>query len=665
MQVSESASCSHCGSGEAPFGSPRLCVVCRASCPRGKTDRARAWCPVCAARAALDSGPTDESAGPQIPEQIGPYPIVDVLGEGGFGIVYLALDPSTDGRVALKRTRLPIGDEKARKAFRREVALYEKLGSLPNVVGIRSAGDDHGYAYLTMPVMEGGSLRARMGEFRDPEAAARLMVVLARAVDAIHTSTPPVLHRDLKPENVLFDRHGRPHVSDFGIAKIGTEIGFTREEFGVGCPHYSAPEQILPEYGDLTPAADVYSLGAIFYELLTGSVPHRGKTADEVLRRIVSEEPIPPRQLRPELDRDWETICMHALGRADSRYPSAAHFADDLENALARRPLLARPSSRLDRLRRLRRRHPTASRLTVVSALLAISLLSFELWTRQAEASREERRQKHAASLTQFSASAQAGALLFQLSQYAERVRAAAKDPELVALAREPGNVSPRHPALLRHLGPFDSLLVLDTAGRPHAHSRDASKAYFGRSFAFREYFQAARALSESCPHAVHLAPAFRSEEDNQIKFPLAAPLVDAAGQWVGVLMAGTIAAPGLGEVELQDPDGEQLTILLGPRGAERDNQEARADFTFLVHPELPSSREYQLAEPERALLERHFAFAPDPCHQFELVRRTPLILTSYTDPLPGFAGTWLAAVAPVGRTGYFVVVQSRPERAN
>jgi len=664
MQVSESASCAHCGSGAALPDSPRLCAVCQDRCPRGPSGRSGAWCPICAARAAFDLAPLSELADVPIPEQIGPYPILDVLGEGGFGIVYLALDPSTDGRVALKRTRLPIGDDKARKAFRKEVALYEKLGSLPNVVGIRSAGDDHGYAYLTMPVMEGGSLRARMGDFREPEAAARLMVVIARAVDAIHHSTPPVLHRDLKPENVLFDRHGRPHVSDFGIAKIGSEVGFTREDFGVGCPHYSAPEQVLPEYGDLTPAADVYSLGAIFYELLTGAVPHRGKTPEEVLRRIISEEPVPPRQLRPELDRDWETICLHALERADSRYPSAGQFADDLENALGHRPLLARHSSAFDRLKRLGRRHPTAARLSGALLALTLLLLSFELWTRQAEAARAQRRERHAASLSQFSASAQAGALLFQLSQYAARVHAAAKDPEIVALAHEQDKVLPEHPALLRHLGPFDSLLVLDAQGRPHAHSRNAGRPYFSRNFAFREYFRAARALAESCPDAVHLAPAFRSEEDERIKFPLSAPLLDAAGKWVGVLMAGTIAAPALGEVALQAPDGEQITALLGPRGVERSSQEAQDDFTFLVHPELAGSLEYRLDAPARALLQRHFAFAPDPCRQFELVRTTPLIQAAYTDPFPGFEGQWLAAVAPVGRTGYFVVVQSRPEQA-
>jgi len=632
---------------------------------------------------ALASEPSDEVAERQTPQQIGPYRILDVLGEGGFGIVYLAFDPSTDGQVALKRTKFPIGDEKSWKAFRKEVSLYEKLGSLPNVVGIRSAGDDNGYAYLTMPVMEGGSLRARMSDFREPEEAARLMIAVARAVDAIHNSTPPVLHRDLKPENVLFDRHGRPHVSDFGIAKIGSDGGFTREEFGIGCAHYSAPEQLIPEYGDLTPATDVYSLGAIFYELLTGSVPHRGKTAEEVLQRIVAEDPLPPRQLRPALNRDWETICLHALKRPSARYRSAREFADDLENGFAHRPLLARRSSVFDRLKRLCRRHPKVARLVAAVTLVTTPLFALELWTRHVDRAQVEaqealrirearlasdaqlRRQHHAASLSQFSASAQAGALLFQLSQYAARVHEAAKDPELVEFALEKDDVAPDHPALRRNLGPFDSLVILDTAGHPHAHSRNVNRTYFSHSFAFREYFRAARLLAQTCPGAVHLAPAFRSEQDDQIKFPLSAPLLDATGQWVGVLMASIVAAPAFGEVELQDPDGEQLTALLGPRGVERDGQEAREDFIYLVHSGLPSSLEYQLDEPARALLDRHFAFAPDPCRQFELVRATPLLSTSYTDPLPGFEGNWLAAVAPVGRTGYFVVVQSRPERAS
>jgi serine/threonine-protein kinase len=251
------------------------------------------------------------------------------------------------------------------------VALLAQL-DLPNVGRIFDSGIDDGHLYLTMPVMSGGTLRSRMSAPEDPWAAAALIAQLARAVHSLHTHPLRVLHRDLKPENILFDQRGTPYISDFGIAAVAIDGRWARNQVGMGCPAYIAPEQAFADHGDQTPATDVYSLGAILYELLTGTPPHTGDTPEEVLRRTASEEPVPPRQFMPHLDRDLETVCLHALERANARYASAAQFADDLENAAAHRPILARRSTRLDHMLRWVRRHPASSAVLVLTALIGL-----------------------------------------------------------------------------------------------------------------------------------------------------------------------------------------------------------------------------------------------------------------------------------------------------
>jgi serine/threonine protein kinase len=349
------------------------CPLCAEPLPAGAAHGVCSWCLYGSAEEATDASSLS------LPESTGGYPISGLLGQGGFGVVYLARHPTLGHDVALKVSKQRFSDDAELAHFQQEVALLTQL-DLPNVVRIFDSGIDDGHLYFTMPVMSGGTW-----------TAAALMTQLARAVHSLHTHPLRVLHRDLKPENILFDQRDTPFISDFGIAAVASEDGWARNAVGIGCPAYVAPEQAFTDQGDLTPATDVYSLGAIFYELLTGTPPHTGDTPEEVLRRTASEEPVPPRHFMPHLDRDLETVCLHALKRANARYASADQFADDLENAAAHRPILARRSSRLDHMVRWVRRHPMSSAALLLTALIGLWVFAMMHTLAQAQTQRGDR----------------------------------------------------------------------------------------------------------------------------------------------------------------------------------------------------------------------------------------------------------------------------------
>jgi eukaryotic-like serine/threonine-protein kinase len=357
------------------------CPLCAEPLPAGAATGVCSWCLYGSAEEATDASSLS------LPESIGGYPISGLLGQGGFGVVYLARHPTLGHDLALKVSKQRFSDEVELAHFQQEVALLAQL-DLPNVVRIFDSGIDDGHLYFTMPVMSGGTLRRRMGTPEDPWTAAALMTKLARAVHSLHTHPLRVLHRDLKPENILFDQRDTPFISDFGIAAVASDDGWARNDVGIGCPAYVAPEQAFTDQGELTPATDVYSLGAIFYELLTGTPPHTGDTPEEVLRRTASEEPVPPRHFMPHLDSDLETVCLHALKRAHARYSSADQFADDLENAAAHRPILARRSSQVDRMVRWVRRHPMSSAALLLTALIGLWVFAMMQTLAQAQAQR-------------------------------------------------------------------------------------------------------------------------------------------------------------------------------------------------------------------------------------------------------------------------------------
>jgi serine/threonine-protein kinase len=313
------------------------------------------------------------------------YEIRDRAGEGATSVVYSAWDRELGRMVALKLIREKAGfSEVARERFRREVHAAASI-SHPNVVTLHDAGSEGGRLYLVMEMVDGSPLSERLTK-RPADELLRVLAKAARGVAAAHEKG--IVHRDLKPANILVTTSGEPKVGDFGLAHLadsGTDL--TRTGATLGTPQYMAPEQVQGRSREVTPRTDVYALGAILYELLTGAPPHGSEDLVELYRRIVSEEPVPPRVRRPSLAADLQTICLKALEKDPARrYSTAKEFADDLDRQLAGEPILARPGGALARLVKTLARRRIAVAVVVTLAAVIASAAAWTLRTQQAVA---------------------------------------------------------------------------------------------------------------------------------------------------------------------------------------------------------------------------------------------------------------------------------------
>jgi serine/threonine-protein kinase len=287
------------------------------------------------------------------------YEAVERIGSGGMGVVYRARHVALGRTVAIKMLRPgALGSAREREALRDEAAAVANLAH-PGVVQVFDIGEWHGRAYFTMEFLEGGSLAARTGGAPlRPAVAAELTARVAQAVQAAHERG--IVHRDLKPGNVLFTRDGDPKITDFGLARRMVGDGASgAEQRAMGTPSYMAPEQARGSTGWAAPPVDVYALGAILYELLTGRPPFRADSPAETQRQVIEEEPAPVSSLNARVPRDLETIC-HACLRKDRarRYTSARGLADDLGRYLRGEPISARPVGALERVRKWAWRRP-------------------------------------------------------------------------------------------------------------------------------------------------------------------------------------------------------------------------------------------------------------------------------------------------------------------
>ena len=312
--------------------------------------------------------------------RVGNYEVLEEIGRGGMGVIYRARQRHSRRIVALKRMVLYHADSReTRERFRREAEAATSLDH-PNVLPIYEVGQsEDGIPFFSMKYAAGGSLQKAGSALRNkPRECVRLMAKVARAVQCAHEHG--VLHRDLKPGNILLDGRGEPFVTDFGLAKwLDTSTDLTRTLTIFGTPGYIAPEQAKGPSANLTPAADVYSLGAILFDLFTGHPPFLGEHALAVIQQA-SEKPAPKlRSLAPALDRDLETICAHCLERdPQARYRSAGHLATDLERWLEGRPIIARRVSPPVRVWRWSKRNPKLAAATAAafcSAMAAAFLL--------------------------------------------------------------------------------------------------------------------------------------------------------------------------------------------------------------------------------------------------------------------------------------------------
>jgi eukaryotic-like serine/threonine-protein kinase len=303
------------------------------------------------------------------------YEILDVLGRGGMGVVYKARQVGLNRLVALKM--ILAGGHAGHEELHRFQVEAEAVARLqhPNIVQVFEVGQRDGLPFFSLEFVDGGSLARRIaGEPMPARQAAALLETLARAVH--HAHTQGIVHRDLKPANVLLTAQGMPKIADFGLAKrLEVDAGQTGTGAILGTPTYMAPEQAQGRTRDIGPPCDIYALGAILYDLLTGRPPFKGESVLDTLQLVQSVEPVPVRRLQPKVPHDLETITLKCLEKdPKKRYPSANALADDLRRFLDGEPVRARPTPAWERAWKWAKRRPAVAALLLVSAAAVLAL---------------------------------------------------------------------------------------------------------------------------------------------------------------------------------------------------------------------------------------------------------------------------------------------------
>ncbi|MFI5454652.1 MAG: protein kinase [Isosphaerales bacterium] len=346
-------------------------------------------------RTATASGSDPETAqvrrkpAPEDSPAIPGYDVLQRLGEGGMGVVYKARHHGLKRLVALKMIR---GGSQARAdqflRFRKEAEAVARLRH-PNIIQIYDIGEAAGLPFVALELLDGGGLDDHLAGTPQPgNQTAELMVTLARAVHVAHQAG--IVHRDLKPTNVLYTSDGVPKITDFGLAKrIDSDDGQTESGQIMGSPSYMAPEQARGHSRNVGPPADVYALGAILYDMLTGRPPFKAETPLETVRQVLDDDPVTPSRLVPRVPRDLETICLKCLHKDPAkRYESAEAMAGDLERYLRGEPILARRTALLERGFKWVCRRPFAATLLALAAFAFLGAL--ELQRRSIEADRRK-----------------------------------------------------------------------------------------------------------------------------------------------------------------------------------------------------------------------------------------------------------------------------------
>src|SRR5881392_403440 len=321
------------------------------------------------------------------PAKFGDYELVEEIGRGGQGVVYRAHQKSLNRTVALKVIGLGHWATEAHlKRFRREAEAAASLEH-PCIVPIYEVGERDGSCYFSMKFIEGGQLDEMVRH--EPMPIRRAVELIAKVARTIHYAHERgILHRDIKPGNILLDAKGEPHLTDFGLARlVETESTVTRTMEVLGTPSYMAPEQAVGNNSAVSSATDVYGLGAVLYQLLTGHPPFAGGTTYETIRLVLDTDPRQPRLLNPKVDRDLATICLKCLDKdPQRRYSSALALAEDLERWLKHEPIRARRTGLVTRGRKWVRRNPSIA--VMAAMLLAFAVpLGVMIWRTESERS--------------------------------------------------------------------------------------------------------------------------------------------------------------------------------------------------------------------------------------------------------------------------------------
>jgi serine/threonine-protein kinase len=360
----------------------------------------RRWEHMCAVEAELDAlfptpGPHSDTglsalwhAGAELPRIPG-YEVEALLGRGGMGAVYKARQVRLNRPVALKVLLAgAYAGQHERARFQREAEAVAGLRHA-HIVQVYDVGDHQGWPYFTMEFVEGGSLaQALTGTPQPARKAASLLATLADAVQVAHRAG--IVHRDLKPANILLTAEGTPKIADFGLARhFDGQPVLTMSGDRMGTPSYMAPEQVIGKTGAIGPAADVYALGSLLYEMLTGRPPFRGESASETERQVVADDPVPPARLNPKVPRDLETICLKCLHKEPQRrYDDAGELAADVRRFMEGCPVLARRIGLLERAWRWCRRNPAGAALALTVLVLIGLSVGGALWLQRLQLER-------------------------------------------------------------------------------------------------------------------------------------------------------------------------------------------------------------------------------------------------------------------------------------
>src|ERR1041384_7179066 len=304
--------------------------------------------------------------------ELGDYELLEEIGRGGQGVVFRARQKSLNRTVALKVISLGQWASKAHlKRFRLEAEAAAHLEH-PGIVPIHEVGERDGSCYFSMKFVEGGQLEEVVR--RAPMSIRQTAELIAKVARTVHYAHQHgILHRDIKPGNILLDKKGEPHLTDFGLARlVEVDSTVTQTLDVLGTPSYMAPEQAVGNNEAISSVTDVYGLGAVLYQLLTGQPPFAGGTTYETIRLLLNTEPRPPRLLNPKIDRDLSTICLKCLEKDPKRrYPSALALAEDLERWLKHEPILARHTGVFARGKKWVQRNPTSA--VLVACLVALA----------------------------------------------------------------------------------------------------------------------------------------------------------------------------------------------------------------------------------------------------------------------------------------------------
>lgn len=596
------------------------------------------------------------------------YDVIEEIGRGGMGTVYRAVQAGAGMPVAIKVI------ENGEPA--------NEIGSLvrlrhPNIVRIYDgSGVGHYPAYFAMELIENGTLaEARWQEhFREPRRAMELVATLAEAVHYAHERL--VLHRDLKPANILMDEDGRPHLSDFSVARRVDLAGPLHTGSIAGTLYYMAPEQAAGAEASVTTSVDVYALGAILYELLTGRCPRRMESLQALVRSFEAEPVVLPRRLAPGVSRELEAVCLRALAvDPQERYRSATGLAADLHRLLEGGwpPWLAMTAG--ERASRWVRQHRWAAGSIVagIALLVAVNASSYAR-VRAEEAELQEVVLRTNAAL----AKAQAQAALAVLERFATTVVRSAAEPHVEFFLERPVNPD-RVPDPELLVPGFDSIFVIGCDGLARAHSvPDAVRrkihpppGYFRTNFSFRDYFRGANVLGHRGARQAYVSAAFHSRWDHRFKFAFATPIYRTKAavvpclpgtELIGVLVAARNVSSSLEQLQIADlGDSGHFTALYGPRDRDSPDEPVpdRSIFHVIVHDRLRSGDERPMDRGLSERLVRRFGVAAEPGAQFESVEVTPHQDVRYADPLWPADTRLLGGFYPVGRTGFVVGVQT------